>query len=100
MARKPKDPQQLTMLPEVEGIHPNDLFPSELRPLCDADHNDAATYTNLRDLPRSQKVAHRHVCAACAYEAGYQRGRAAGYREAVRAFQTTVDKKVRIPKRK
>ena len=34
----------------------------------------AHRYAQLEKLPTSQKVAHRHVCAACAFEAGIAEG--------------------------
>ena len=39
-------------------------------PICRKEHR----YAQLEKLPSSQKVVHRHVCAACAFEAGIAEG--------------------------
>lgn len=43
--------------------------------ICEKEHKDE-TVRALRghDVPQSQKLDHRHLCAACAYEAGYLDG--------------------------
>jgi hypothetical protein len=43
--------------------------------VCDHTHLDVPT--SVRTLPTNQKARFRHVCAGCAYEAGYRDGQLA-----------------------
>jgi hypothetical protein len=50
--------------------------------ICDKDHHQASVKLGEAEPPSSQRVAFRHVCAGCAYDLGFQDGRAAvlGYK--------------------
>jgi len=58
-------------------------------PTCQRSHSDN-TAEAIAGIRRSQRMAQRHKCAACAYEKGYTSGFVNGLREAKRIVDLLI----------